>query len=253
MTFNVSADDYGAFMGRFSGPLAVEFVDELELEPGMRAVDVGCGPGALTALLVERLGSENVVAADPSEPFVEAARQRFPGVEVHLAPAESLPLPDQSFDVAVAQLVVHFMADPIAGITEMARVTRAGGLVAASCWDFEGDRSPLAVFWDGVRHFDPTHPGEANEAGARAGQLAEYFGAAGLRDIRESEITVAVPIASFDDYWAPFTLGVGPAGAYLAALDVPGRADLRDVCQSLFPPTPCDLAVTAWTGYGRVG
>src|SRR3954468_14058818 len=251
MTFNVSAEDYGAFMGRFSGPLAVEFADALDLAPGTRAVDVGCGPGALTALLVERLGAGNVVAADPSEPFVAAARKRFPGVEVHLAPAESLPLADGSVDVAAAALVVHFMTDPVGGIAEMRRVTRDGGLVAASCWDFAGDRSPLATFWDGVRHFDPTHPGEANEAGARAGQLAEYFSAAGLRDVRESTLTVSVPIASFDEYWAPFTLGVGPAGAHLAALGDSSRADLRDVCQSLFHPPPCDLAVTAWAGYGR--
>jgi len=251
MTFKVSADDYGAFMGRFSGPLAVAFADDLELAPGMRAIDVGSGPGALTTVLVDRLGADHVVAADPSEPFVDAARIRFPGVEVHLAPAESLPVADEAFDVAAAQLVVHFMADPAAGIAEMRRVTREGGLVAASCWDFEGDRSPLAVFWDGVRHFDPSHPGEVNEAGAREGQLGAYFRAAGLRDVRESTVTVSVAMQTFDDYWTPFTLGVGPAGAHLAGLDDAGKAELSAVCESLFPPTPCDLEVTAWAAFGR--
>ena len=252
VSFVVSADSYGQFMGRFSGPLAEQFLAELDLQPGMRALDVGSGPGALTALLVEQLGAANVVAADPSEPFVAALRERFPGVEVHQAPAESIPLPDASVDVAAAQLVIHFMPDPTAGVAEMGRVTRAGGLVAASCWDFEGDRSPLAWFWDAVRQFEPEHPGEVNEAGAREGQIGEYFRAAGLHDVREATVTAHVEIASFDEYWTPFTLGVGPAGAYVAALDESGKAELRAACEALFPPTPCVLDVTAWAGYGRV-
>src|SRR5512134_3852934 len=113
-------------MGRFSMQLSAQFADLAGVEAGQRALDVGSGPGALTAELVRRLGPEAVAAVDPSEPFVEAARARHPGVDVQLAPAEELPHGDDDFDAALAQLVVHFMADPVAGLAEMARVTRSG-------------------------------------------------------------------------------------------------------------------------------
>ena len=250
MSFEVSADAYGRFMGRFAAPLAADFVTELGLRPGQRALDVGCGPGALTALLVEQLGSAHVVAVDPSAPFVAAARERFPGVQVHLGTAEALPLPTDSVDVAAAALVVHFMPDPIAGLAEMRRVTRPGGLVAASCWDFAGNRSPLSIFWEGVRRFEPAHPGEDGEPGARQGQLGEYFRAAGLAQVRESTALSRVALEDFQQWWAPFELGVGPAGSYLAGLDAAQRADLRAACEALFPPTPYVLEATAWTAFG---
>ena len=103
-------------------------------------LDVGCGPGALTAELVRRLGPGSVSAVDPSEPFVAAARERHPGVDVQRASAEELPFEDQEFDAALAQLVVHFMADPVAGLREMARVTREQGVVAACVWDLAAAR-----------------------------------------------------------------------------------------------------------------
>src|ERR671923_2453850 len=138
-------------MGRYSRPLAPQLADFAGVRAGQRVVDVGCGPGALTSELVARLGAEAIVAADPSEPFVEAARERHPGVEVALAPAEDLPFDDDAFDAALAQLVVHFMSDPVAGLAEMRRVTRPGGAVAACVWDHAGHRSPLAPFWHVVR------------------------------------------------------------------------------------------------------
>src|SRR4051794_17697098 len=110
MSFQVSADAYGQFMGRYSEPLAVEFARLLGVEAGGRALDVGSGPGALTDVLVSRLGPDAVSAVDPSEPFVAAARERLPGVDVRLAPAEALPFADGAFDLTAAQLVVHFMA-----------------------------------------------------------------------------------------------------------------------------------------------
>jgi SAM-dependent methyltransferase len=252
MSFVVSADAYGQFMGRFSTPLAGEFVAEFDLQDGMRVVDVGSGPGMLTALLIDRLGVDNVVAADPSEPFVLALRERFPGLEAHLAPAESLPIPDDTVDVAAAQLVVQFMTDPVAGIGEMCRVTRAGGLVAACVWDDQNDRSPLSYYWRAVRELDPDHAGERGRVGTKEGDLGEIFRAAGLRDVRDATVTARVPISSFDEYWAPFQLGVGPPGAHLASLNATDAAQLRNVCESLFPATPAVLAVTAWAAYGRV-
>ena len=134
MGFDVTADAYDRFMGRFSEPLAELFVEWADVRPGQRALDVGCGPGALTARLVERVGLGSVAALDPSDSFVAAARGRFPDLDVRRAAAEQLPYPDDTFDAALAQLVVHFMKDPVAGVREMARVTRPGGVVAACVW-----------------------------------------------------------------------------------------------------------------------
>src|SRR5947209_7396719 len=145
MTFDVAADSYDRLMGRYSAQLAPQLADLGEVRLGNKALDVGCGPGALTTELVTRLGAESVAAVDPSEPFVAAARARHPGVDVQRASAEGLPYPDDEFDATLAQLVVHFMADPVAGLREMARVTRPGGIVAASVWDHAGGRAPLTA------------------------------------------------------------------------------------------------------------
>src|SRR6185312_4827375 len=112
MTCDVAADAYDRFMGRYSQALSPQLADLAGVRTGQRALDVGCGPGALTAELVGRLGADGVAAADPSQPFVEAARRRHPGVEVVLAGAEELPFEDGAFDAALAQLVVSFMSDP---------------------------------------------------------------------------------------------------------------------------------------------
>jgi len=120
----VSLDDpakaYGLFTGRFSEPLALQFAEFAHPASGQRVLDVGCGPGALTEVLVRRRGRPGISAVDPSEAFVAAARARLPGVDVRRASAENLPYTDSTFDVALAQLVVHFMADPVAGLREMA-------------------------------------------------------------------------------------------------------------------------------------
>jgi ubiquinone/menaquinone biosynthesis C-methylase UbiE len=138
MSFVVAADAYDRFMGRYSVPLAPRFADFAAVAPGQHVLDVGCGPGALTAELVKRVGPDAVSAVDPSEPFVAAARERHPGVTVERAAAEQLPFGVGAFDAALAQLVVHFMTDPVAGLREMARVTREGGVVAACVWDLAG-------------------------------------------------------------------------------------------------------------------
>jgi SAM-dependent methyltransferase len=246
MSFNVTADAYHRFMGRFSEPLAVRFAELAGVEAGQRALDVGCGPGGLTAQLVDRLGADAVSAVDPSAPFVAAIRARLPGVDVRSAAAENLPYPDDSFDLALAQLVVHFMADPVAGLSEMARVTRPGGVVAACVWDHAGGGGPLATFWQAVHDVDPQARDESDLAGAREGHLAELCEAARLKDIEPRSLTVSVGFATFDDWWEPFTLGVGPAGAYVAQLDEAQRDGLRGRCMRLLPPPPFEIAALAW-------
>ena len=252
MMFNVAAESYDSFMGRYSMPLAPLFATFAGVEPGQRVVDVGCGPGALTRELVSRLGATSVSAVDPSEPFVAAVRERLPGVTVERASAEPLPFPDRSFDAAMAQLVVHFMADPVGGLREMARVTQPQGVVAACVWDHAGDKGPLAAFWQAARVLDPGVPDESQLAGAREGHLAELLSAAGLREIESTILTVRVEHPTFEDWWKPFTLGVGPAGAFTAALDADRQARLRELCQERLPNEPIVVSAGAWAAKGRV-
>ncbi len=250
--FNVSADAYGRFMGQYSEPLAVQFVELSDVRRGQHALDVGCGPGAVTAQLVKRLGSAGVAAIDPSAPFVAAMDARFPDVDVRLGVAEHLPYPDDSFDLALAQLVVHFMTDPVAGLREMARVTRPGGIVAACVWDHAGNSGPLATFWQAARDIDPNAPDESDLAGAREGHLATLCETAGLEHIEPATLTVRVRFATLADWWEPFTLGVGPAGAYVAQLDEPRRELLRTRCEQRLPSAPFEVAASAWCVRARV-
>jgi SAM-dependent methyltransferase len=247
--FAVAAESYDRFMGKFSAPLAPALCDFTGVDSG-RVLDVGCGPGALTTELVRRLGAEGVAAIDPSEPFVEAARDRHPGVDVRLGPAESLPFADAEFDAAIAQLVVHFMADPVGGLREMARVTRSGGVVAACVWDHAGGRGPLSPFWNAVRELDPGAEDESRLPGARQGHLVELFSAAGLTEIEGSTLSVAVAHASFDEWWEPFTLGVGPPGAYLARVDEVTRERVREHCRQAVGEAPV-ITADAWAARGR--
>lgn len=252
MTFDVAADAYGKFMGRYSVPLGAEFITLLDPRPGMRALDVGAGTGAATAPLVEVLGAAAVSAVDPSAPFVAHLAERFPGVDVREAGAESLPFEDGAFDLSIAQLVVHFMTDPVAGIAEMARVTAAGGRVAASVWDFAGERAPLSLFYRVARSLDGKAIDESALAGTSAGDLTAVFGAAGLREVREGELTVNVPYASPEDWWQPYTLGAGPAGDYVAGLDPDRREALRRAAIEALGAGPGVVSATAWVAIGVV-
>jgi len=251
VSFDVAPDAYTRFMGVYSDPLAVRFVELLDLRSGQRALDVGCGPGVLTAQLAARLGAADVVAIDPSPPFVEAARNRIPGVEVREGSAEDLPFPDDGFDLAVAQLVVHFMSDPVAGLAEMARVTRPGGLVAANVWDHAGIGGPLTTFWRAVRDVDPQAIDESARPGTREGHLGRLFEEVGLSDLESGSITVTVGFDSFDEWWAPYEMGVGPAGTYVAGLDDRGRESLKRACRGYLPEPPFEIDATAWTVTAR--
>ena len=217
----------------------------------MRVLDVGCGPGALVAELVRRVGAENVTAVDPAEQFVAAAQARNPGVDVSRASAEELPFGDDEFDAALAQLVVHFMTDPVAGLGELRRVARQGGGVAACVWDHGGGEGPLSPFWNAVHELDADAPDESRMAGARRGHLTELFGEAGIEDVDETSLAVTVPHATFDEWWEPFTFGVGPGGAYLAALDAERQAEVRERCRAMLGSGPVTITARAWAARGR--
>lgn len=246
MGFEVAAEAYEAFMGRWSRLLAVPFVDFVGVVDGMRVLDVGCGTGALTDELVSRLPGSSVAAVDPSASFVQAVRARLPGVEVGRAAAERLPFDDHAFDVAAAQLVVHFLPDPVAGLAEMRRVTRRGGVVAACVWDYAGGRGPLGVFWEAARAIRPDAPDESELAGTREGHLAALFQAAGVREVTATSLSVTIAHGSFAEWWGPFTRGAGPAGAYVATLDPDERDALMRECLRRLPTTPIVVSAAAW-------
>jgi SAM-dependent methyltransferase len=251
VSFDVTADAYSQFMGRFSEPLATKFVALTGLRPGQRALDVGCGPGALTAALVARLGAEDVCAIDPSEPFVAAVRDRLPGIDVRCGAAETPPFPSGEFDAVLAQLVVHFMAEPEAGLAEMKRVASPDSLVAACVWDHGSGRGPLSSFWHAVHETDPEARDESDRPGSHAGQLVQLFEHAGLHYVEPALLTVRVDFLIFDDWWEPFTFGVGPAGSYVAGLDPQRRDELRAHCAHALPKAPFSIEASAWTALGR--
>lgn len=252
MSFEVAAEAYDRYMGAWSRRLAPRLAAFAGVTPGMRVLDVGSGPGALTEELARLVGGDAVTAVDPSVPFVEAARTRQPDVDVRLARAESMPFASGTFDAALAQLVVHFMTDPVAGLAEMARVTRTGGIVAACVWDYAGDRGPLGPFWQAVRAVDPHADDESRLAGTGVGQLSRLFREAGLTDVSEEALAVTREYPGFEAWWEPFTHGVGPGGAYVARLDGVSRTELRERCRSMLAAGPFALTAHAWAARGRV-
>ena len=217
--FRVGGDEYDDFMGRYSRVLAPLFADFAGVSPDQRALDVGAGTGALTAELLER--GATVAAADPSPEFVAVLRERFPGLEVEQAPAESLPWGTGVFDVALAQLVVAFMSDAPAAIAEMVRVARR---VAVCMWGIAEvdmfraiDRAAETV--GSSRAMEPRRyrtPQEIHDLLAPHG------------DVESAELDVTAGYRDFDEFWQVMDRGVGPAGQWLASLDSEQRAQARD-------------------------
>jgi SAM-dependent methyltransferase len=251
VTFEVAGEAYDRFMGRYSRPLAADLVAWLEPSPGQRAIDVGCGPGALTGVLAQRLRPDAVAAVDPSLPFVESCRSRLPGVDVRQGTADSLPFDDDTFDLAAACLVVHFMPDPVAGLTEMARVTRSDGWVAATVWDLAGARAPMWPVWEAFGVIRPGGLAEEHLPAGTEGELRRMFEAAGIRDAESAEMPVVVTHDSFEEWWAPYLKGVGPIGEELAALDPSDRQRVEDLCRDRLGAGPFDLTAVAYAVRGR--
>lgn len=252
--FRVPAEAYDRYMGRYAPALSAALVEAAGISRGDRALDVGCGPGGLTRTLADLLGPGNVAAVDPSESFVEACRRRVPGARVELATAEALPFEADEFDVALAQLVVNFMADPLAGVGEMRRVTRAGGRVGAAVWDYREGMTMLRTYFDAALTVDPDAPDEGvTMRNASREELEQLWRAAGLRDVESGALDVAAGYAGFEDFWEPFTLGVGPGGAHCVSLSQGARASVREECRRLLgdPQGPFELAARAWYVVGR--
>jgi len=255
-TFRTSADAYDRHVGRYTPQLAEALIAFAGVHSGERALDVGCGPGALTAALAGRLGAGNVAAVDPSETFVAACTLRLPGVDVRMARAEQLPYPEDTFDVALAQLVVNFMSDPVAAVAEMVRVTRPGGRVAACVWDYPGKMVMLRTFWDAAVELDPQKASAHDEGRTmkfcRDGELAELWNRVGLENVVSKPLLVGAEYLDFEDFWAPFVAGVAPSGAYCASLESRQREALRHECWTRLgrPMGHFHLTAQAWSVVG---
>ncbi|WP_372790410.1 class I SAM-dependent methyltransferase [Paraconexibacter sp.] len=251
--FAAPAEHYDRFMGRYTPPLAAALADAAGVREGQHALDVGCGPGGLTAELVARTGAERVAAVDPAAQFVAACAARNPGVDAREGTAEHLPWDDGTFDAALACLVIGFMADPDQGVREMARVTRPGGTVALCMWDIQtGGMTMLRTFWTAVRAVRPDSAGEDRRAGTWEGDIADRLERAGLTEVTGGTLTVSADYADFDDFWQPFTLAVGPAGVALAGLDADEQTAVREGCRAQLPDGPFSLDARAWYARGTV-
>jgi SAM-dependent methyltransferase len=235
--------------------LAVLFADSVGLVRGQSALDVGCGPGALTGVLVDRLGADSVAAFDPSPPFVAECAAAHPGADVREGRAEAIPFDDDRFDVALAQLVLHFVSDPTAAAVELRRVVRPGGIIGACVWDFEAGMEMLRLFWDAALDADHAAPDEARTMRfGRAGEIADWLGDVGLDEVAETTLAVTSTYTGFDEMWSGFLAGVGPAGAYCVSLSADQQAAVR---QGMFdrlgaPDGALTLTATARSAHGRV-
>lgn len=224
---------YEDLMGRWSTRLAPLFADFAQVQDGHRLLDVGCGTGSLVQVVADRTRRSEIIGIDPAQPFIDYARTRFadPRITFDRGNALELPYPDRSFDQTLSLLVLMLIPQPEKAASEMRRVTRPGGTVAACTWDSGGGGfEMIAVFWEEAVRLDPA--AEAREERPRhcnrQGQLTALWRATGLEDIQETTLEISTDFASFDDYWSPYTRGVGPTGVYVAELSAERRNALRD-------------------------
>lgn len=235
-----SGDAYERYVGRWSRVVASRFVDWLEVSEGARWADVGCGTGALTDAVLTRSAPASVVGVDPSPDFVATARNRVlhPAVTFEVGDALALDRPSRSFDAAVCGLVLNFLGDPVRGVEEMVRIVEPGGTVAAYVWDYAHGMELMRYFWDAAVELDPS--AAALDEAARfplctPDGLTSLWRACGLGDVEATGIDVPTVFRDFDDFWAPFEEGQGPAPGYSASLAPDDRARLRDLLHERLP------------------
>jgi SAM-dependent methyltransferase len=252
-----SRDPYDSHVGRYSPELARALIAVARVVRGQRALDVGCGTGALAEALAGALGPDSVAAIDPSRASVDRCARGVPGADVRVGRAEAMPFGDGEFDAALAQLVVPWMSDPAGGVAEMSRVVRPGGVVAACTWDFAGGMTMLRTFWDAAVAVDRRR---ATQAGALTrtrlcdpDELRELWARTGQLEVDAGELVVGADYTDFDDFWWPFPAGVGGSGRYCASLDEAGRQALREEVHRRLgsPAGPFRLTARAWYVRGR--
>jgi SAM-dependent methyltransferase len=252
---------YENYVGRWSRPIARAFVAWLDPSPGCRWLDVGCGTGALTESVLLDAAPAAVTGIDPSPDFVAHAADRVsdPRVTFRLGDATAVPLADDAVDVVVAGLVLNFVPDRPAALSEMRRVTRTGGTVAAYVWDYSGEMQLMRHFWDAAVHRDTaaasTHQWARFDF-CRPGPLRHLFVDSGLLAVEVAPIVVPTVFDDFDDYWTPFLHASGPAPDYARSLDVDDREALRESLRQRLPVRPdgtIALTAGAWAVRGCSG
>jgi SAM-dependent methyltransferase len=253
-------DGYERFMGRWSRLLAPALVGFAGVREGDAVLDIGSGTGALAFAVRDATDQARVTGVDPSPELVADAARRNTDPRVHFEVGDSqqLRFADATFDETLSMLVMNFIPDPERALKEMVRVTRPGGVVAAAVWDYTQDMQMLRVFWDEATAFDPASEprDEAHMPLCRSGQLATLWRQQGLENVEEVSLTVPLHFSSFDDYWAPFLLGQGPAGAYMVTLSTERQAALeqrlRKRLLGVDPDRAIDLRARAWAVKGTV-
>jgi SAM-dependent methyltransferase len=257
--FLSSAQAYDRHVGRYGNELASAMIAVTGVRPGMRALDVGCGPGALTTALVRLLGPAEVSAVDPAEPLVDACRARAPGTDVRVGIAEELPFRDEEFDAVLAQLVLNHLNDAPRGVREMRRVAYPGAVVAACVWDFAEGMTMLRSFWDAALAVDPEGAAAAG-AGRRMPfcqpeELRELWREGGLHEVDVGDLAVGADYSDFDDFWLPFAAGAGASGRYCVSLSQAEQTALREEVRRRVgsPEGPFRMTARAWyvRGYAR--
>jgi ubiquinone/menaquinone biosynthesis C-methylase UbiE len=247
-----AVDAYDRHVGRYGAELARELVRVTGVRAGQRALDVGCGTGALTDMLAKVLGAGNVSAIDPSERFVAACSARVPAADVRVGIAEDLPWSDAEFDAVLAQLVVDGMNDARRGAQEMRRVVRPGGALSACIWDFEGGMTLLRTAWASALDVDAelarSFGADKRNPFSRPDELEELWRTTGLEQVELGQVEAGADYTDFDDLWYPFANGVGNLGRFHEALDEPGRERFkRGTAERLGSPSgPFRLTATAW-------
>jgi SAM-dependent methyltransferase len=250
------AEAYDRHTGRYGAELASAFVRFARVAPGMRALDVGCGPGALTVQLAAVVGGEKVSAVDPSESYARACRERVPGADVRVGAAETLPFQGDGFDAVLSQLVVQALDDAPRATREMVRVAAPGGVVAACVWDFRGGMPLLDAYWAAARAIDAA--GAAAAAGdvanpwCTAEGLRRLWQQAGAEHVEVGQLSAAADYDGFDNAWFSFAAGVSASGAYCRTLDDERREALRAEFQRRLdvPDGPFRLSARAWAVRG---
>jgi SAM-dependent methyltransferase len=254
-------DAYEAYVGRWSRPVARQFVSWLSIEPGRRWLDVGCGTGALTGTVIELAEPAEIHGIDPSEAQVSHARHLIDDRRATFAVGDAMSIPgdDEQFDVVVSGLVLNFVPDVARGLAEMVRVAVPGGVIAAYVWDYAGGMQLMRCFWDRAVELDPAAR-ELDEGVrfplCRPEPLRVVVEEAGLTGVEVRPIDVPTPFRDFDDYWTPFLGGQGPAPGYVTSLPEDRRTALRDRLRSGLSPAPDGsivLTARAWAVRGRKG
>jgi SAM-dependent methyltransferase len=236
-----NATAYDAYIGRWSRPVAWDFLAWLDPAPGGRWVDVGCGTGALTAAILTRADPREIVGIDPSPDFISAASTQVadPRVRFVIGDAGDLPVPDGACDAAVSGLVLNHLPEPEQALAEMVRITRPQGVVAAYVWDYAAQMELVRTFWQAAIALDPTatkHDQGVQFPLCQPEPLTALFAAVGLQEVAVQAIDVPTNFRDFDDYWLPHVLGgSGIAQRYVTALEGEQREALRALLQTSLP------------------